>query len=131
MNQWIIELNKEVVLFTRMPNFASFNCIFCWIVWQRIPYANLFMHSSSHRQILYVSCNFCWILQFCKQNARSRSKHNCTFLALRQEESNTWRSIIKEISTSSRDKTVWVSNFILPNLHIWVCGKTVRRRFHW
>ena len=84
---------------------------------------------SSHRQILCVSCNFCWILQFCKWKARSRRKHNCTFLALRQEENNSWRSIIKEIRTSSRDKTVWVSNFVLPNLHIWVCGKIVRRRF--
>ena len=65
---------------------------------------------SSHRQILCVSCNFCWILQFCKWNTRSRRKHNCTFLALRQEESNTWRSIIKAIRTSSRDKTLWVSN---------------------
>ena len=38
---------------------------------------------------------------------------------------------IKGIRTSSGDKTVWVSNLVLPNLHIWVCGKIVRRRFHW
>ena len=84
---------------------------------------------SSHRQILCVSCNFYWILQFCKWIARSRRKHNSTFIALRQEESITWRSIIKEIRTSWRDKTVWLSNFVLRNLHIWVCDKIARRRW--
>ena len=86
----LIEVNKEVVLFTRMPNFVSFmyfllNCITDkWIplIWELLL-------PSSHRQILCVSCNFCWILQFCKWNARSPSEHNCTFHALRQEESNT------------------------------------------
>ena len=85
----LIQMNKEVVLFTRMPNFVSFmyfllNCITDkWIplIWELLP--------SSHRQILCISCNFCWILQFCKWNARSPSEHNCTFHALRQEESNT------------------------------------------
>ena len=86
----LIQMNKEVVLFTRMPNFVSFmyfllNCITDkWIplIWELLL-------PSSHRQILCVSCNFCWILQFCKWNARSPSEHNCTFHALRQEESNT------------------------------------------
>ena len=86
----LIQMNKEVVLFTRMPNFVSFmyfllNCITDkWIplIWELLL-------PSSHRQILCVSCNFCWILQFCKWNARSRTKRNCTFLALRREESNT------------------------------------------
>ena len=26
--------------------------------------------------------------------------------------------------------SVWVSNFVLPNLHIWVCGKIARHRLH-
>ena len=124
----LIEVNKEVVLFTRMPNFVSFmyfllNCI----TDKRIPYAN-----SLCAQVTDKFCAFHVIsIEFCKWNARSRRKHNCTFLALRQEESNTWRSIIKEIRTPSHNKTVWLSNFILPNLHIWVCGKIARRLFHW
>ena len=117
----LIEVNKEVVLFTRMPNFVSF----MYFLLKCISLCELLMRSS-HRQILCVSCNFCWILQFCKWKARSRRKHNCTFLALRQEENNSWRSIIKEIRTSSRGKTL-----VLPNLHIWVCAKVARRRFHW
>ena len=124
----LIEVNKEVALFTRMPNFVSFmyfllNCI----TDKRIPYAN-----SLCAQVTDKFCEFHLIsVEFYNSawNARSRSKHNCTFLALRQEESNTWRSIIKEIRTSSRDKTVWVSNFVLPNLRIWVCGKIARCRF--
>ena len=93
----LIEVNKEVVFFTRMPNFVSF--IYC-ITDKRIPYAN----SLCAQQILCISCNFYWILQFCRGNARSRSKHNRTFLALRQEESNTLRGTIKEIKTSSCQK---------------------------
>ena len=54
----LIEVNKEVVLFTRMPNFVSF--IYC-IRDKRIPYANSFicLMRSSQRQILCISCNFC------------------------------------------------------------------------
>ena len=125
----LIEVNKEVVLFTRMPNFVSFmyfllNCI----TDKRIPYAN-----SLCAQVTDKFCAFHVIsVEFYNSaNEMSRRKHNCTFLALRQEESNTWRSIIKEIRTPSHNKTVWLSNFILPNLHIWVCGKIAHRRFHW
>ena len=128
----LIEVDKEVVLSTRMPNFVSFmyfllNCI----TDKRIPLIWELLMRSSHRQIWCVSCSFCWILQFWKWNARSRSIHNCTFLPLRQEESNTWRGIIKEIRTLSHDKIVWISNFVLPNLHIWVCGRIALCRFHW
>ena len=89
----LIQMNKEVVLFTRMPNFVSFmyfllNCI----TDKRIPHANSLCPQVG--QILCISCNFCWIPQFCKWNARSHRKHNCTFLALHQEESNTWRSTV-------------------------------------
>ena len=124
----LIKVNKEVVLFPRMSNFVSFvyfllNCI----TDKRIPYAN-----SLCAQVTDKFCAFHVIsIEFCKWNARSRRKHNCTFLALRQVESITWRSIIKEIRTSRCNKTVWVSNFILWNLHIWVCGKIARRRCHW
>ena len=41
-------------------------------------------------------------------NARLPGKYNRTFLSLHKEESNTWRSINKEIRTSSHSKAVWV-----------------------
>ena len=62
----LIEVNKEVVLFTRMPNFVSFmyfllNCI----TGKRIPYAN-----SLCAQVTDKFCEFHVIsvefLQFCK-----------------------------------------------------------------
>ena len=90
----LIEVNKEIVLFPRMPNFVSFvyfllNCI----TDKRIPYANsLCTQVTDKFCVFHVLKNFYWILQFCKWNARSRRKHNFTFLALRQEESITWRS---------------------------------------
>ena len=59
----LIEVNKEVVLFTRMPNFVSFMYILLNCITDRqIPYAKLLMRSG-HKQILWVSCIFCWILQ--------------------------------------------------------------------
>ena len=93
----ITKVSKEVVLFPRMPNFVSFiYYLFSVKLYDR--YVNSLcklLMRSSQRQILFISCNFFWTLQFCKWNAWSRRKHNCiTFLALRQEESNTWRSII-------------------------------------
>ena len=89
----LIEVDKEVVLFTRMSNFVSFMYFLLnYITDKRIPYANSLCTQVG--QIVCISCNFCWIPQFCKWNARSRRKHNCTFLALRQEESNTWRSTV-------------------------------------
>ena len=89
----LIEVDKEVVLFTRMPNFVSFMYFLLnYITDKRIPYANSLCPQVG--QIVCISCNFCWIPQFCKWNARSRRKHNCTFLALRQEESNTWKSTV-------------------------------------
>ena len=98
-------MNKEVVLFTRMPNFVSFMVFSVeFITDKQIPYAN-----SLCAQVPDKFCAFHVIsVEFCNSaNEMSRSKHNCTFLALRQEESNTCRGrILKEIRTSSRDKTV-------------------------
>ena len=85
----LIEVNKEVVLFPRMPIFWSFVCILLnCIIDKRIPHAN-----SLCAQVTDKFCAFHVILLYCKWNERSRSKHNCSFLALRQEETNTWRSI--------------------------------------
>ena len=87
-----------------MPNFVSFmyfllNCI----TDKRIPYANFLCAQDTDKFCAFhvISVEF-----YNSANEMSRRKHNCTFLALRQEESNTWRSIIKEIRNSSRDKTV-------------------------
>ena len=57
-----------------------------------------------------------------KFKERSRGKYNCTFHSLHQEESKTWRSINKEI------RTVWVSNFVQPNLHTCVSEFAVKLR---
>ena len=57
-----------------------------------------------------------------KFKERSRGKYNCTFHSLHQEESKTWRSINKEI------RTVWVSNFVQPNLHTCVFEFAVKLR---
>ena len=82
------KVNKEIVLFPRMPNFVSFvyfllNCV----TDKRIPYANsLCTQVTDKFCVFHVLKTFYWILQFCKWNARSHRKHNCTFLALHQEE---------------------------------------------
>ena len=59
----LIEVNKEVVLFARIPNFVSFmyfllNCIRD----RQIPYANSLCAQVTNK-ILWVSRIFCWILQ--------------------------------------------------------------------
>ena len=51
----LIELNKWVALFTRV--YFLLNSI----TYKQIPYENSMC--SSHKQILWVSCIFCWILQ--------------------------------------------------------------------
>ena len=60
----LIEVNKEVVLFTKM--YFLLNCI----TDKRILYAN-----SLCAQVTDKFCAFHVILQYCKWNARSRSKH--------------------------------------------------------
>ena len=53
-----IEVDKEVVLFTRMPNFASFMYFLLnYITDKRIPYANSLCPQVG--QIVCISCNFC------------------------------------------------------------------------
>ena len=104
----LIEVNKLVVLFTRVPHFVSFMYFLLnSITGKRIRHA------------LKLQCILNKFLPTRKWNARLLGKYKYTFLSRHQEESNTWRSINKEIRTSSRYKTVRVSNFVLPNLHIW------------
>ena len=117
----LIEVNKEVVLFARMPNFVSFmyfllNCI----TDRQIPYANTLCAQVTKKLLKKF-------LATRKFKARSQRKYNSTFHLLHQEESKTWRSINKEI------RTVWVSNFVLTKfayMCIWVCGKIAHCWFH-
>ena len=83
-----IEVNKEVVLFSRMPNFVSFmyfllNCI----TDKRIPYANFLCAQDTDKFCAFhvISVEF----YNSASEMQGRRKHNCTFLALHQEESNT------------------------------------------
>ena len=54
----LIEVDKEVVLFTRMSNFVSFMYFLLnYITDKRIPYANSLYPQVG--QIVCISCNFC------------------------------------------------------------------------
>ena len=128
----LIEVNKEVVLFTRMPNFVSFvyfllNCI----TDKWIPYAN-----SLCAQVTDKFCAFHVIsVEFYNSaNEMQGRVGNITVLfshcVKKKATLNTWRSIIKEIRTSSRDKTVWVSNSSVADFidkkivtRSWTCWK--------
>ena len=96
----LIEVSKEGVLFTRMPNFVSFQYFLLKCITDKgIPYANSLCAQVTNK-FCEFSRIFCWILQqisesflaqFTKKlfkkflatskwNARSRGKYNCTFL---------------------------------------------------
>ena len=126
-----------MVLFARMPNFVSFmyfllNCI----TDRQIPYASSsqtnfvsFMYflliSTTDKWIPFElkSRRNCWKSSWPHKNLKQGRKGNikfCTFHSLHQEESKTWRSINKEI------RTVWVSNFVQPNLYTCVFELAVK-----
>ena len=114
----LIEVNKEEVLFTRMPNFVSFmyfllNCI----TDKRIPYAN-----SLCAQVTDKFCAF-HVISVEFYNSANELQGRVGNITVLFPHCVKKKATIKEIRTSSRDKTVWVSNFVLPNLHIWVCAK--------
>ena len=122
----IIEVNKEVVLFTRMPNFVSFmyfllNCM----TDKRIPHAN-----SLCAQVTNKFCAF-HVISVEFYNSANEMQGRVGNITVLFSLCIKKKATLKEIRTSSRDKTVWVLNFVLPNLHIWVCGKIAHRRFHW
>ena len=88
----LIEVNKLVVFFTRVPHFASF--------------MYFLLNSITDKRICHALKLQCMLNKFLatrKWNARLHGKYNYTFLSLHQDESNTWRSINKEIRTSSQD----------------------------
>jgi len=93
----IFEVNKEVVLFTRMPNFVSF--MYC-ITYKRIPYAN-----SLCVQVKDKFCAFRVIsVEFYNSaNDLQGCVANITVLFLHCVKK---KATIKEIRTSSCDKTV-------------------------
>ena len=119
----LIEVNKEVVLFTRMPNFVSFmyfllNCI----TGKQIPYANSLWTKVTDKFCAFhvISVEF-----YDSANKMQGRVGNITVLFSHCVKK---KASLEEIRTSWRDKTVWVSNFVLRNLRIWVCRKIVR---HW
>ena len=120
----LIEVNKEVVLFTRMPNFVSFmyfllNCI----TDKRIPYAN-----SLCAQVTDKFCAF-HVISIEFYNSANEMQGRVGNITVLFSHCVKKKASLEEIRTSWRDKTVWVSNFVLRNLHIWVCGKIARRRW--
>ena len=116
-----------------MPNFVSFIYFLLNSITDKANCSCEFLMRSSYEQILSFSCIFCFSVEFYNRSANSLSTRHeeivdkvlghrqmkCKitweiqpyFLSLRQEES-------REVGTSSRDQTVRVSNFVVPNLHI-------------